>query len=239
MSKGARPQALLLDFYGTVVQEDDAVVVSVCRRIADSSPLGPTPAEVGERWSQVFREMCAEGFGSKFQSQRDLEWRSLKLVVDEYRCGLDPLALSRDLYEYWAHPILFPDARETLASTGIPICLVSNIDNADLQSALRSTALSFDLIVTSEDCRSYKPRGEMFVQALALLGLPRDRVLHVGDSLSSDVAGAKASGIPVLWVNRRNRPRRAGAPEPDYESADLCGLAAQLGSSQCPPENRG
>ena len=42
-------------------------------------------------------------------------------------------------------------------------------------------------------------------QALALLGRSSHEVLHVGDSFSSDGMGARAVGIPVLWINRKRR----------------------------------
>jgi len=46
-------------------------------------------------------------------------------------------------------------------------------------------------------------------------------VLHVGDSLVDDVAGAKAAGLRVAWVNRGGRARRPDAPAPDFEIRDL------------------
>jgi 2-haloacid dehalogenase/putative hydrolase of the HAD superfamily len=67
--------------------------------------------------------------------------------------------------------------------------------------------LDLPLRVTSEAVCSYKPRPEIFLAALDQLRLPAANVLHVGDSLTSDVAGANVLGIPVAWVNRRARPR--------------------------------
>jgi 2-haloacid dehalogenase/putative hydrolase of the HAD superfamily len=64
----------------------------------------------------------------------------------------------------------------------------------------------------------------MFNKALSLLGLNSQEVLHIGDSLSSDVAGAKLAGIPVLWVNRNNKPIPQGIPKPDFICQDLTGL---------------
>jgi 2-haloacid dehalogenase/putative hydrolase of the HAD superfamily len=113
----------------------------------------------------------------------------------------------------------------------MPICLVSNIDNAELLSALRTHDLRFDFVVTSEESRAYKPRREMFEKAISLLGLSRDKVLHVGDSLSSDVRGAKALDIPVLWVNRRRRRTPDGKDTPDYTSTDLRGILSILEGS--------
>jgi putative acetyltransferase len=110
----------------------------------------------------------------------------------------------------------------------VPLCVVSNIDEADLQAALVHNELFFEHVVTSERCRAYKPRLEMFERALQLLGLPAAEVLHVGDSLGSDVRGAREAGMPVLWVNRRGRTLPAGAPVPDYTCADLSGLLAHV-----------
>jgi FMN phosphatase YigB (HAD superfamily) len=111
-----------------------------------------------------------------------------------------------------------------LAQCQVPLCLVSNIDNADLHSALRHNSLHFEWVVTSEDCRAYKPRKEMFERALSLLGVSPEEALNVGDSFSSDVRGAQFLGIPVLWINRRNRHLPDGSQAPDYVASDLTGL---------------
>ena len=218
------PRALLLDFYGTVVEEDDVQIGQICDTIAEASPLAVTPTEVGSFWGRVFGQMCAESFHSTFRSQKELEWLSLQSVLRHFACDLDPDHLSQGLYDYWSYPALFPESKEVLAQCRMPICLVSNIDNAELQSALRYNGLDFDLVVTSEDCRAYKPRREMFDRALSLLGTSSEEVLHVGDSLGSDVRGARSLGIPVLWVNRKDRRAPDGADAPDYVSTDLRGL---------------
>jgi FMN phosphatase YigB (HAD superfamily) len=56
-------------------------------------------------------------------------------------------------------------------------------------------------------------------------------VIHVGDSLHSDVGGALAAGIRSGWVNRSHRIHDIGTHEPDYEFEDLTGLAALVGRS--------
>ena len=65
--------------------------------------------------------------------------------------------------------------------------------------------LSFDSVVTSEDCRSYKPRKEIFEKALDLMGVDAEEVVHIGDSFSSDVLGAYNAGIDGIWINRKGR----------------------------------
>jgi 2-haloacid dehalogenase/putative hydrolase of the HAD superfamily len=41
------PQAILLDFYGTVVEEDDAYIQKICQEIAEAASSTVTAAEVG------------------------------------------------------------------------------------------------------------------------------------------------------------------------------------------------
>ena len=53
-------------------------------------------------------------------------------------------------------------------------------------------------------------RPELFRLALAETGLAPGEVVHIGDSLSSDVGGAAPLGISALWLNRNSRPVPAG-----------------------------
>ncbi len=42
----------------------------------------------------------------------------------------------------------------------------------------------------------------LFELALEKTGLTPEEVMHIGDSISSDVKGASALGIHTLWLNR-------------------------------------
>ncbi|NLG26110.1 MAG: HAD hydrolase-like protein, partial [Clostridiales bacterium] len=46
----------------------------------------------------------------------------------------------------------------------------------------------------------------------ALGGVAPDRALMIGDSLTSDVAGAIAAGVPICWYNPARLPPPAGLP---------------------------
>jgi HAD superfamily hydrolase (TIGR01459 family) len=51
------------------------------------------------------------------------------------------------------------------------------------------------------DVRSLgKPDPAIYAPVLDMLGLPRERVLAVGDGLRTDIAGAAAAGIDACWV---------------------------------------
>lgn len=60
-------------------------------------------------------------------------------------------------------------------------------------------------VFTSEDAKSYKPRPELFEMALKETGLNPQEIVHIGDSLSSDIEGASNLGINTIWINRNNK----------------------------------
>ena len=79
----------------------------------------------------------------------------------------------------------------------------------------------FDGVFISDEVGHEKPTVEFFAHVFREIGdVSRDRVLIVGDSLSSDIRGGKNAGIRTCWYN----PSRAQAPEemrPDYEISNL------------------
>jgi 2-haloalkanoic acid dehalogenase type II len=218
------PRAILLDFYGTVVEEIRLPVNEICRRISAATSGKISETEVVGRWAKVFIGLCSQSFGPSFELQKVLEQRSLQEALDHFKIDLDSHVLSRLLSEYRSCPTLFPESRSVLARCRIPICLLTNIDNSEISSAVEYHGLHFNCIVTSEDCRAYKPRQETFRQALSRLELTPGEVLHVGDSLQSDIQGAREMGIPVLWINRRLKELPEAGFKPEFVSTDLTGL---------------
>lgn len=80
--------------------------------------------------------------------------------------------------------------------------------------------------------RLAKPDPAIFNHAARALAVPNDAIWHVGDSLPTDVAGAKAAGIGAVWLNRAGPVRGPDAPTPDLEVASLDALAQQLAMQQ-------
>jgi 2-haloacid dehalogenase/putative hydrolase of the HAD superfamily len=217
----------MLDFYGTVVHDDVAVVGAICERVA-STLARPVPVVgIARQWSAWFADECGSAMGSAFKTQRHAARTSLVRLLEALGSPEDPDQVLEIQFAYWRRPELFEDTLYLLERIGRPVCVVSNTDRSDLEAAIGHHALVFDHIVTSEDARCYKPRPQIFERALELLGASREDVLHVGDSLSGDVAGASRAGIPVAWVNRAARQRPAGL-ELWAEVADLHELAELL-----------
>ncbi len=217
-------RGVLLDFYGTVVHEDDLLIAEICAQISAAASDPVEPRAVGSLWWQIFSGSFVDSHGAGFRLQRDLERASLVEACATLGAACDVDALCDRLFAFWQRPPIFPDAAGFLASTTLPVVVISNIDRVDIDAAIAFHGLRFGDVITSEDVRSYKPRSELFRAGLASLGMGVHEVLHVGDSMTSDVAGAAALGIPVAWVNRKGKAM-ASETRPNHEVASLAEMA--------------
>ncbi len=218
-------RAVLLDVYGTVVHDDDAVLEPICEHIATLAQV-ETPVVAG-LWWRLFREAAEESHGETFRPQADLSRETLAATLRQLGVAADADQLCRPQFEFWRRPPIFADGLEFLQRVGVPVCLVSDIDRAELDAALTHHDVQVAAVVTSQDARAYKPRPEPFELAVEALGVRAGDVLHVGDSLTADVAGAAASGIDSAWINRSGRPLPAG-PTPTYIAGNLTHLVPLL-----------
>ncbi len=217
-------RGLLLDFYGTVVEEDDEVVASICARAAESQPGVVSAEQVAAAWWRAF---LAGMRAVPFRTQREISVASLAAALSANQCDADAAVLCEEQFRFWRTAPLRPGTRAFLDGIDLPVCIASNVDRADLEAVLAFHGLSFPAVVTSEDAGAYKPSPLIFQRALALLGLRADEAWHVGDSLHADVAGARAAGIAAVWVNRRARPVPDDM-DPAWVIGDLTGLTAKL-----------
>jgi putative hydrolase of the HAD superfamily len=121
------------------------------------------------------------------------------------------------LYDRFASPDawrIFPDVLPTLdalAARGLKLGVISNWDER-LRPLLKRLKLAgyFEIIVVSREVRASKPARAIFQHAIRRLGLPAEAVLHVGDSLSMDVRGARAAGLSALLLKRGAATARTG-----------------------------
>jgi len=68
----------------------------------------------------------------------------------------------------------------------------------------------------------------MFHAACKLAGCAPRELMHVGDSIRADVAGANGVGAVSVWLNRDGRENNAGIA-PDIEIRSLTELLPMLG----------
>ena len=112
-----------------------------------------------------------------------------------------------------------------LTDAGFSLGILSNVDDALLDATRQHFPVHFDVLVTAEQVRSYKPAHPHFLVARERIG-GRDW-LHAAQSWFHDVVPSRQLGIPVAWVNRKGD---AAGPEgpPLHETRDLAGLAEWL-----------
>ena len=95
---------------------------------------------------------------------------------------------------------------------------------------------AFDVVVHAGYDAPAKPSPAPFREALSALDARPERTYHVGDSLSSDVAGARAAGVGAVWLTGEEpaaapdeEPDPEPEPEPDHAVATLAELPGVLG----------
>ena len=110
----------------------------------------------------------------------------------------------------------FPDTNPSLArlSTEHTLGILSNVDNDLLAGTIKHFTSPFEIKVTAENVRSYKPSSDHFEEAGRIIG---DRPwTHVAASQYHDIEPAMELGIKAVWVNRRGTP-----PAHDYSKRNV------------------
>lgn len=214
-------QGLTFDAFGTIVDTGRDVLVQIARDVCHERRPGLDPIAFLGTWDRHFFGADTEPFLTLSELSED----SLTKAFAEYGIRADPRPYIDRLEGEWLKAKAYPEVRSVLASLdGVPRAVVSNADDEFLKGILLRNGLTFDAVVTSESARAYKPRPRIFELALRALRVPPADVVHVGDSLEADVAGASRLGMRTVWVNRTGIRRGRGDPMPDAEVGNLSAL---------------
>ena len=224
-----RFDAVLVDFYGTICAGDRLAVEAICGRVAAAYSLPVSPQELAVRWGCQFFNTLDHSNYARFQSLYECEAASLRATLADFSVEIDPAPFVADLLSYWTDPPLYADALEFLRRLDLPVCCVSNADTKPLLGAIGKHHLRFDAVVTSEMARCYKPCPEIFRYAVDRLGVPPERALHVGDSLHSDVGGARGAGVSAAWLCRNDRIHDIGVCQPEFIVHSLTEVLSFIG----------
>ena len=219
---------LFTDFYGTITAGDKHAVEQTCGLVVRGLGLSIPSPELAVAWGERFFASLETANDGAFRNLFELECETLIETVEPMIGAFDPVPFVRHLKEYWAAPTLQPEALQAVEALDLPICCVSNADTEDILAAVEQYGLRFERVLTSEDARSYKPHAGIFRRALAEMGVSPDRVLHVGDSLHSDVGGAKPLGIATAWICRDERIFDVGQARPDHKISSLLELTSVI-----------
>jgi 2-haloalkanoic acid dehalogenase type II len=208
-------KAIFLDFYGTVVHEEEASLIEICHKIKRESDTEATVEEIGYYWMKEFNLLLTSCYGEKFLKQRKLSATSLRNTLDKFNSQANEEELLELMFHHWKNPSIYQDAVEFIENNHLPLFILSNADHLDITEAINLLHLNVDGVITSEHVKAYKPHQDLYKYAIELSGFLPEEVLHVGDSLTSDVLGANQVGINSVWLNRSNKPV-SGNAEPDF-----------------------
>ena len=68
-------KAVFVDFYGTLVHEDDEVFRQIRKIIFDTGVV-QNISDIGSFWWNEFQTCCMDAYGEKFLTQREIEYCS-------------------------------------------------------------------------------------------------------------------------------------------------------------------
>lgn len=100
---------------------------------------------------------------------------------------------------------LLPDAAEVVSALAskYPLTIISNGFKEVQYYKFEHSGLGryFAHTIISEEAGINKPQPEIFRIALRLNGVRAEEAVMIGDSYSSDIAGAKSAGIDQIWIH--------------------------------------
>ena len=184
----------------------------------------------GEIWREFERGAIA---------QADLKSERFRRLFEALGLDADPAAFSAVYLSKLAEGHFLIDGAEEVVKElrgSVGLLLITNGLAGVQRPRLAASAIRgcFDGVVISEEIGVSKPDGRIFNHAFELMGgPPKDHVLMVGDSLTSDMRGGSDYGIDTCWVNPTGKPRPEGI-RITYEIARIAELPQIIGGLQRP-----
>jgi 2-haloacid dehalogenase len=222
-----RFEALTFDCYGTLIDWETGLAATF-RPILDAHGVEADDEAVLAAYA---RHEAAAAAGP-YMRYRDVLAAGLRGVAQDL--GFEPTAAEVEAFSGsvadWPAFADSADALRTLQRR-YKLGVITNCDDDLFAASNRKLGVEFDWIVTAEQVGSYKPDERNFHVAFERLTLPRERILHVAQSLFHDHVTAKRLGLTTVWIDRRGDRQGSGAtPQvdaaPDEVFPDMAAFAA-------------
>lgn len=226
----ATVDALTFDCYGTLIDWERGIADALGAVLAAHGVPAPGDDALLERFAR--HETAVEA--GPYRRYADVLGAALVAIGEEL--GFAPTddevrAFGRSVADWPA----FPDSGEALRALGTRFRLgvLTNCDDDLFAASAQRLGVTFDAVVTAQQVGAYKPDTRGFGVLEERLGLPRERIVHVAQSLFHDHVPARALGYATVWVDRRaGRPGFGATPAatatPDLVVPDMAALAARL-----------
>ena len=185
---------------------------------------------------------CTDGMVARYSAINDAYWKRLErgeitkaeVLVGRYRdffseIGVDPSLAETFNARYQialGDTVVYRDDSLNLVKSlhgKVKQYVVSNGTVVAQTRKLERSGLGrwMDGIFLSEQLGAEKPSPRFFEQVFAALpDIPKEDMLIVGDSLTSDMKGGLIAGVPTCWYNPFHHPRPADMAI-NYEIEDL------------------
>ena len=218
--------ALTFDCYGTLIDWETGLSTAL-RRALDPHGVTGADDDLLERYAR--HEAALES--GPYLRYREILGNALRRIGNELGVAVtddEAMAFGGSVAQWPA----FADSAEALGRLHrrFRLAVITNCDDDLFAASARRLRTDFDEVVTAQQARSYKPSTRNFELMFERLGVPRDRILHVAQSLFHDHVPARALGLSTVWVNRRHgRPAGGATPpadaRPDLTVPDMATLA--------------
>ena len=221
-----RFEALTFDCYGTLIDWETGILAGI-RPILDRWGVRAEDDELLEAYARAEAGLEA----GPYRTYRDVLGEALREVtaafsVEPTRADIEGFGAS---VGQWP---AFPDSAAALEAlhARFRLGVITNCDEDLFARSAERLGIQFDWIVTAQEAGSYKPSEHNFLLAFERIGLPRDRILHVAQSLFHDHVPAKRLGLATAWIDRRQgRPGSGATPSadaiPDLVMPDMASFA--------------
>jgi 2-haloacid dehalogenase/putative hydrolase of the HAD superfamily len=214
-----RYDVITFDCYGTLIDWESGIAGAFLRAAADDG-VTLTRNDILHAYADVERRVEAERYRSYREIQRETATRVARAVgwpIESERADF----LADSLPSWQPFPDTNP-ALERLVAAGCRLGILSNIDDDLLVATREHFTVTFDIVVTAQQVRSYKPGHAHFLTARELIGT--SRWLHAAESNFHDIVATNTLGIDNAWINRQRQQELPGGT-PTFAFDDLAGLA--------------
>src|SRR5204863_8039128 len=178
-----------------------------------------------------FHEVSREIEGGSYELYAEVLRRAAIEIAKRIDWPLEPSrsGFLPDSVQRWG-PFRETNPTLTKMAKKFSLGLIANTDDKLLGQTRRHIPHDFDLVVTAQQVRSYKPDPAHFKEFERRIGTKKGWV-HIASSYYYDVEPCLKLKVPVIWVNRTKEQLEPGAKKPTAEVKSLLEAAKLLGAA--------
>jgi 2-haloacid dehalogenase len=215
------------DCYGTLIDWETGVY-DAFQKEADRDGFTIDRGELIPRFIDIQREIQR----GSYELYAEVLRRTAVKVAEELGWQLEP---SRSNFLPDSVP-RWPPFRETNAqlerfAKKYEIGVLSNIDDKLLGATRRHFRTDFDLVVTAQQVRSYKPDEAHFKECARRIEGKKKRWVHIASGYPTDVEPCIKRKVPVIWVNRHGEKLESSQKKPTEEVKTFRDAGKLLGAA--------